>query len=92
MIEHGSQPQQNGIRAESDKLPVAAAVRVAAKTVGGWLAATVFLLTISGALPAAINKYCRATNRSFRISSGSCPCASTAASTSSSPTAAARRA
>jgi hypothetical protein len=73
MVNHGFQPQQNGMRGESDELPVAAAVRVAIQTVGGWLAATIFLLTISGALPAAINKYCRAANRSFRISSGLVP-------------------
>jgi hypothetical protein len=63
MVEPGSQPRHDGIRAESDTLPVAAAVRVAVKTVGGWLAATIFLLTVSGALPAAIHKICRTTNR-----------------------------
>jgi hypothetical protein len=73
MVNQGFQPQQNSDRAESHVLPAAAAVRVAVKTVGGWLAATIFLLTISGALPAAINKYCRAANRSFRISCGLVP-------------------
>jgi hypothetical protein len=63
MSEHGFQPQYTSLRGESVKLPVAAAVRLAAKTVGGWLAATIVLLTISGALPAAIHKICRATNR-----------------------------
>ena len=60
-------------RVKREPLPAAAAVRLAAKTVGGWLAATIFLLTISGALPAAINKICRATNRSVRITSGHVP-------------------
>jgi hypothetical protein len=63
MIEQPFQPQHTVRPAESVKLPVAAAVRVAVKSVGGWLAATIFLLTISGALPAAIHKICRATNR-----------------------------
>jgi hypothetical protein len=73
MIEHGSQPRQNGIRAESEKLPVAGAVRVAVQTVGGWLAATIFLLTVSGALPAAIHKICRSTNRNVRITCTTVP-------------------
>jgi hypothetical protein len=74
MVEHGSQPQHNGFHAESDTLPVAAAVRMAVKTVGGWLAATIFLLTVSGALPAAIHKICRATNRNaVRITCATVP-------------------
>jgi hypothetical protein len=55
--------QHTGVRGERELLPAAAAVRVAVKSVGGWLAATIFLLTVSGALPAAIHKICRATNR-----------------------------
>lgn len=77
MIEHGSQSRQNerenGIRAESETLPVAGAVRVAVQTVGGWLAATIFLLTVSGALPAAIHKICRSTNRNVRITCTTVP-------------------
>jgi hypothetical protein len=66
--------QQTGVRGERDVLPAAAAVRVAVRTVGGWLAATIFLLTISGALPAAIHKICRATNRNaVRITCTSVP-------------------
>lgn len=73
MFDHGSQPRQNGIRAESGTLPVAGAVRLAVKTVGGWLAATIFLLTVSGALPAAIHKICRSTNRNVRITCATVP-------------------
>jgi hypothetical protein len=61
--------QHDDVRGEHELLPAKGAVRVAVKTVGGWLAATIFLLTVSGALPAAINKICRAANRSVRISS-----------------------
>jgi hypothetical protein len=61
--------QHDDVRGEHELLPAKGAVRVAVKTVGGWLAATIFLLTVSGALPAAINKICRAQNRSVRISS-----------------------
>ena len=65
--------QHADVHGRREPRPAATAVRVAIGTVGGWLAATIFLLTISGALPAAINKYCRATNRSVRISSGLVP-------------------
>jgi hypothetical protein len=65
--------QQTNVSGQHGVLPAPAAVRVAVKTVVGWLASTIFLLTISGALPAAINKICRATNRSVRISSGLVP-------------------
>jgi hypothetical protein len=73
MVDYGSRSQQNGIRAESATLPVAAAVRLAVKTVGGWLAATIFLLTVSGALPAAIHKICRSANRNVRITCTTVP-------------------
>jgi len=56
-------PQQTDVRGKRELPRAAAAVRVGVKTVGGWLAATIFLLTISGALPAALHKICRATNR-----------------------------
>jgi hypothetical protein len=62
MVDHG-QSRRGGFGVEGDRLSRAAAVRVAVQTVGGWLAATIFLLTISGALPAALHKICRATNR-----------------------------
>jgi hypothetical protein len=65
--------QQTGVRGERELLPAAAAVRVAVKTVGGWLAATIFLLTVSGALPAAIHKICRAANRNVRITCTTVP-------------------
>jgi hypothetical protein len=65
--------QQTGVRGERDVLPAAAAVRVAVRTVGGWLAATIFLLTVSGALPAAIHKICRAANRNVRITCTTVP-------------------
>ena len=73
MIETIEQPQHTDIRPERESLHAAVAVRLAAKTVGGWLAAIIFLLTVSGALPTAINKICRATNRSVRITSGFVP-------------------
>ncbi len=66
--------QHTGVRGKRELLPAAAAVRVAVKTVGGWLAATIFLLTISGALPAALHKICRATNRNaVRITNTTVP-------------------
>lgn len=66
--------QHTGVRGERERLPAAAAVRVAVKTVGGWLAATIFLLTISNALPAALHKICRATNRNaVRITNTTVP-------------------
>jgi hypothetical protein len=71
MVDQSS--QHTDVRGKHELLPTAAAVRVAVKTVGGWLAATIFLLTVSGALPAAINKICRAANRSVRVSSGLVP-------------------
>jgi hypothetical protein len=71
MFDH--MPQHTEVHGEREPLPVAAAVRVGIKTVGGWLAATIFLLTVSGALPAAINKICRAQNRSVRVTSGHVP-------------------
>jgi hypothetical protein len=73
MVDHRLQTQHSGSRAESDTLSTAgavstvSAVRLAVMTVGGWLAATIFLLTISGALPAAVNKICRSQGRSMRI-------------------------
>ena len=73
MVDQGLQTQHNGIRAESGTLSTAAAVRLAVKTVGGWLAATIFLLTVSGALPAAIHKVCRSANRSVRITCTTVP-------------------
>jgi hypothetical protein len=66
-------PHHTDIRGQREKLPVGAAVRVGVTTIGGWLAATIFLLTISGALPAAINKICRTNNRSVRITNGLVP-------------------
>src|SRR5262245_7772484 len=72
MREQTSQPTV--ARGKRELLPAAAAVRVAVKTVGGWLAATIFLLTISGALPAALHKICRATNRNaVRITNTTVP-------------------
>jgi hypothetical protein len=65
--------QQTNVGGERELLPAVSAVRVAVKSVVGWLAATIFLLTISGALPAAINKICRVTNRSVRLTSGVVP-------------------
>lgn len=63
MVGHEFRSRRGGVGVEGDRLSRAAAVRVAVQTVGGWLAATIFLLTISGALPAALHKICRATNR-----------------------------
>lgn len=66
--------QRAGVRGKRELPPAAAAVRVAVKTVGGWLAATIFLLTISNALPATLHKICRATNRNaVRITNTTVP-------------------
>lgn len=66
--------QHTGVRGKRELPRAAAAVRVAVKTVGGWLAATIFLLTISNALPAALHKICRATNRNaVRITNTAVP-------------------
>jgi hypothetical protein len=65
--------QHTDARGKRELLPAAAAVRVAVSTVGGWLAATIFLLTVSGALPAAIHKICRATNRNVRVTCTTVP-------------------
>lgn len=66
--------QRTGVRGKRELPPATAAVRMAVKTVGGWLAATIFLLTISNALPAALHKICRATNRNaVRITNTTVP-------------------
>jgi hypothetical protein len=67
-------PHRLDARGKRELLSAGAAVRVAVQTVGGWLAATIFLLTISNALPAALHKICRATNRNaVRITNTTVP-------------------